>query len=346
MQALIERIRQIEEAFNAALNKLEDESLLPKLKQEYLGKKAAINQLMKEMSTLSPEDRPRFGQLTNELRSHMQQEIAEREERLAKMQRELAFAKEKLDVTMPGKEVDQGLAHPLTQIIDSIVEVFRSLGFHLARGPEVELVINNFSLLRIDENHPARDERDSFYISEEAVLRTQTSPVQIRAMQALKPPIKIICPGRCYRSDTPDATHTPVFHQIEGLVIDRGISMADLVGHLELFAKSIFGTDSEIRLRPHHFPFTEPSCEVDISCWTCHGAGLRDCSTCRGEGWIEILGAGMVHPEVIENCGIDSNSYSGFAFGLGVERTAMGRFAIDDIRYFYENDLRFLRQFK
>lgn len=345
MQELMAQVRALREEFQAALAAASDQEL-GRIRQEFLGKKAKINLLMKEMRRLSAEERPQFGQLTNVLRQDIETALKKREEEAAASERQLAFAAEAIDVSLPGLRHEMGLRHPLTQTIDQIVAVFKKLGFILAEGPEIELVRNNFDLLRIDENHPARDYRDTFYINPDLVLRTQTSPVQIRAMQSLGAPLKIICPGRCYRSDTPDATHTPVFHQIEGLVIDEGITMADLHGHLLLFAKTLFGEESRIRLRPHHFPFTEPSCEVDISCWSCHGEGRDNCPSCHGEGWIEILGAGMVHPEVIRNCDLDPEKYSGFAFGLGVERTAMGRYGIDDIRRFYENDLRFLRQFK
>jgi phenylalanyl-tRNA synthetase alpha chain len=246
-------------------------------------------------------------------------------------------------MTRPGTAVTIGGRHPLTRVIDEICAVFTGLGFAIAEGPEIEYDRYNFELLRLPAGHPARDTQDTFYVTPSILLRTQTSPVQIRVMQQQPPPIKIVCPGKVYRSDALDATHSPVFHQVEGLVVDEGVTMGDLVGCLQLFARQLFGAKTRIRLRPHHFPFTEPSCEVDLSCWTCGGSG---CRTCKNEGWIEVLGSGMVHPEVLENCGIDSRRYSGFAFGIGVERTAMGRFGIDDIRNFYENDLRFLSQFR
>ena len=229
------------------------------------------------------------------------------------------------------------------QAINEICDIFLGLGYTIGEGPEVEYDEYNFEKLRLPKGHPARDTQDTFYISENILLRTQTSPMQIRIMENNKPPIKVVCPGKVYRQDTMDSTHSPIFHQIEGLVVDKGVTMGDLVGSLKLFAKKLFGEETEIRLRPHHFPFTEPSCEVDLTCWSCGGKG---CRVCKGEGWIEVLGAGMVHPEVLENCGIDSEVYSGFAFGIGVERTAMGRFGIDDIRLLYENDVRFLKQFK
>jgi len=247
-----------------------------------------------------------------------------------------------IDVTMPGRRHHRGKLHPLNIVLNEIKDIFLGLGFEIAEGPEVEWDYYNFEALNIPKNHPARDTQDSFYINENVVLRTQTSPVQIRVMEKKKPPIKIICPGRVYRSDQVDATHSPIFHQVEGLVVDKGVTMGDLIGTLQVFAKSLFGENTRIRLRPHHFPFTEPSAEVDVSCWSCGGKG---CRMCKNEGWIEILGAGMVHPKVLEICGIDPKVYSGFAFGLGVERTAMGRFNIDDMRLLYENDMRFLKQF-
>ena len=255
--------------------------------------------------------------------------------------RELKLQEEVIDVTMPGKRKVLGKTS-LTNVIDEITEVFIGMGYEIAEGPEVEKDYYNFEALNIPENHPAKDVQDTFYINGDILLRTQTSPVQIRVMENKKPPIKIICPGRVYRSDAVDATHSPIFHQIEGLVVDKGVTMGDLIGTLKVFAKSMFGEKTDIRLRPHHFPFTEPSAEVDVSCWACGGKG---CRVCKDEGWIEILGAGMVHPKVLEVCGIDSTVYSGFAFGLGAERTAMGRFNIDDLRLLYENDIRFLKQF-
>jgi len=232
--------------------------------------------------------------------------------------------------------------HPITQVIDEINEIFIGLGFSIADGPEIEYSKYNFELLNIPQGHPARDTQDTFYINDDILLRTQTSPVQIRVMEKSQPPIKVVCPGKVYRSDSIDATHSPIFHQIEGLVVDKNVTMGDLIGSLQLFAKKLFGEDTKIRLRPHHFPFTEPSCEVDVTCWSCKGKG---CRTCKNEGFIEVLGAGMVHPKVLANCNIDPEIYSGFAFGIGVERTAMARFGIDDIRHLYENDVRFLKQF-
>ena len=236
-----------------------------------------------------------------------------------------------------------GARHPLSKAADEICDVFLGLGYSIAEGPEVELDHYNFEMLNTPAGHPARDTQDTFYISDSVLLRTQTSPVQVRVMESTRPPIRIVCPGRVYRSDTIDATHSAVFHQIEGLAVDKGITMGDLVGSLQLYARRLFGEETKIRLRPHHFPFTEPSAEVDVSCWVCGGKG---CRTCKGEGWVEMLGAGMVHPKVLVGCGIDPEVYSGFAFGIGVERTAMARFGIEDLRAMYENDVRFLSQFK
>jgi phenylalanyl-tRNA synthetase alpha chain len=297
---------------------------------------------LRGMGALSAEERPAIGQLANEVRTFVEGKLDEVKNDLIRRGRSLQLGREVIDVTIPGKRKVLGKRHPLSIVLDEIKEVFIGMGYEIAEGPEVELDYYNFEALNIPKNHPARDTQDTFYINDNIVLRTQTSPVQIRVMENKKPPIKIICPGRVYRSDAVDATHSPIFHQVEGLVVDRGITMGDLIGTLQLFAKSLFGENTKIRLRPHHFPFTEPSAEVDVSCWACGGTG---CRVCKNEGWIEILGAGMVHPKVLEVCGIDPEIYSGFAFGLGVERTTMGRFNIDDLRLLYENDTRFLKQF-
>lgn len=315
---------------------------LENIRIKYLGKKGELTSVLRGMGSLSTEDRPLIGQLANEVRASVESKIEETKNELVKKERVLQLEKEVIDITIPGKRKLLGRRHPLSIVLDEIKEVFIGMGYEIAEGPEVELDYYNFEALNIPKDHPARDIQDTFYINENIVLRTQTSPVQIRVMEKQKPPIKIICPGRVYRSDAVDATHSPIFHQVEGLVIDKGVTMGDLVGTLQVFAKSLFGENTKIRLRPHHFPFTEPSAEVDVSCWTCGGKG---CKVCKNEGWIEILGAGMVHPKVLEVCGIDPEIYSGFAFGLGVERTTMGRFNIDDLRLLYENDVRFLKQF-
>ncbi len=315
---------------------------LENLRVKYLGKKGELTTVLRGMGSLSAEERPLIGQLANEVRGFIENKLDETKKNLMNNERNIKLQKEVIDVTMPGKRTQLGTRHPLTMIIDEVKDMFIGMGYEIAEGPEVELDYYNFEALNIPKNHPARDVQDTFYINENIVLRSQTSPVQVRVMEKQKPPIKVICPGRVFRSDAVDATHSPIFHQIEGLVVDKGITMGDLVGTLQMFAKGLFGEDTKIRLRPHHFPFTEPSAEVDVSCWTCGGKG---CRVCKNEGWIEILGAGMVHPKVLETCGIDPEIYSGFAFGIGAERVAMRRFNIDDMRMLYENDLRFLRQF-
>lgn len=337
--------RQLEAIKNQAMEKLarvSDIRELEDLKVAYLGKKGELTGILKKMGALSPEERPVIGQLANEVRFALEESIAQTKDRLIKEERSIRLKSETIDVTMPGRIKPIGKKHPLTIVLDELKDIFLGMGYEIAEGPEIELDYNNFEALNIPKNHPARDTQDTFYISENVVLRTHTSPVQIRHMQSHKPPIRIICPGRVYRSDAVDATHSPVFHQVEGLVVDKNVTMGDLVGTLQAFAKGIFGEDSRIRLRPHHFPFTEPSAEVDVSCWGCDGSG---CRICKGEGWVEILGSGMVHPNVLRECGIDPDVYSGFAFGMGIERIAMGKFGIDDMRLLFENDIRFLRQF-
>lgn len=317
-------------------------ALLENLRVKYLGKKGELTGVLRGMGKLSPEERPVIGQIANEVREFIGKNLDQAKEQLQKKQLELQLKKEVIDVTMPGNSVLAGKVHPLTQVLDEIKDIFIGLGFEIAEGPEVELDYYNFEALNIPKNHPARDTQDTFYINDNVVLRTQTSPMQVRVMEKSKPPIRILAPGRVYRSDTVDATHSPLFHQIEGLVVDRGVTMSDLKGTLELFAKRLYGEEAVVRFRPHHFPFTEPSAEMDICCFACGGKG---CGLCKKEGWIEILGAGMVHPKVLENCGIDSEEYSGFAFGIGLERIVMRRFGISDLRMFFENDLRFLKQF-
>lgn len=315
---------------------------LENIRVKYLGKKGELTSVLRGMGGLTPEERPVIGQLANDVREIIESKIESAKAQLTKKERAQKLQSEVIDISMPGKRKYLGKKHPLSIVLDEIKDVFIGMGYEIAEGPEVEKDYYNFEALNIPKNHPARDVQDTFYINENVVLRTQTSPVQIRVMENKKPPIKIICPGKVYRSDAVDATHSPIFHQVEGLVVDKGVTMGDLIGTLRVFAKSLFGEKTDIRLRPHHFPFTEPSAEVDVSCWTCGGKG---CRVCKNEGWIEILGAGMVHPKVLETCGIDPEVYSGFAFGLGVERTAMGRFNIDDLRLLYENDMRFLNQF-
>jgi phenylalanyl-tRNA synthetase alpha chain len=337
-----EQLNNIKLEAEKKLNEAGSLAELENLRLTYLGKKGELTAVLRGMGGLSAEERPVIGQLANDVRSFIENKLEEMTRTLQDKERLIRLEKETIDVTIPGKRRFIGKKHPLSIVLDEIKDVFISLGYEIAEGPEIELDYYNFEALNIPAGHPARDSQDTFYINDDFLLRSQTSPVQIRVMEKKKPPIKIICPGRVYRSDAVDATHSPIFHQVEGLVVDRGVTMGDLIGTLQLFAKSLFGEETKIRLRPHHFQFTEPSAEVDVSCWGCGGKG---CRICKNEGWIEILGAGMVHPKVLQNCGIDPKEYSGFAFGLGVERTAMGRFNIDDMRLLFENDMRFLKQF-
>lgn len=337
-----QQLQEIQKQALASLSEIRDVRELEALKVEYLGKKGKLTQILKGMGALSAEERPVIGQMANDVRIALEEAIADVRARLEREILNNKLKTEVIDVTIPGRTKPLGKKHPLTSVLDEIKDIFIGMGYEIAEGPEVELDYNNFEALNIPKNHPARDTQDTFYISENVVLRTHTSPVQIRHMQSHNPPIRIICPGRVYRSDTVDATHSPVFHQVEGLVVDKGVTMGDLVGTLQAFAKGIFGENTRIRLRPHHFPFTEPSAEVDVSCWGCGGSG---CRICKGEGWVEILGAGMVHPNVLRECGIDPDVYSGFAFGLGIERITMGKYGIDDMRLLFENDMRFLKQF-
>ncbi|MDD5924458.1 MAG: phenylalanine--tRNA ligase subunit alpha [Clostridia bacterium] len=338
-----QQLEAIREKAENKLKELVDTQELEQLRVEILGKKGELTSILKQMGKLSAEERPVIGQLANEIRSYIESKIDEKKSELEQAQLLKRLENEKIDVTLPGKEFSLGNRHPLETVIDEIKEIFVGMGFEIVEGPEVESDYYNFEALNIPKDHPARDTQDTFYITDNILLRTQTSPVQVRIMEKQKPPIRILSPGRVYRSDALDATHSPLFHQIEGLVVDKGITFADLKGTLETFVKRLYGEDSVVRFRPHHFPFTEPSAEVDVQCFGCHGKG---CRLCKNEGWIEILGCGMVHPKVLENCGIDPEEYSGFALGLGLERVAMRRYGVDDIRLFYENDVRFLRQFK
>ena len=339
MKAALEAIRQ---KILVELQEVHDTQTLENIRIKFLGKKGELTAILKQMGKLSAEERPVIGQLANEIRAFMEEHITERTAQLKKELTQQKLKEEKLDVTLPGKKGSIGKKHPLNLVLEEIEEIFLGMGFSIATGPEIELDYYNFEALNIPKDHPARDTQDTFYISDNVLLRTQTSPMQVRVMEQQKPPIRIIAPGRVYRSDAVDATHSPLFHQIEGLVVDKGVTMADLKGTLEIFVKRLYGEDSVVRFRPHHFPFTEPSAELDCMCFNCHGKG---CSLCKGEGWIEILGCGMVHPKVLSNCGIDPEIYSGFAFGMGLERVVMRRFNIDDLRLLYENDLRFLNQF-
>lgn len=323
----------------------EDLKGLQETKVKYLGKKGPITEILKGMGKLSKEERPVIGQLANDVRESIQKAIDEKQDKLGNDVIEAKLASETIDVTLPGRTISMGNHHPLTAVIEEIEDLFIGLGFSIAEGPEVETDYYNFEALNLPKDHPARDMQDSFYMTNDILLRTHTSPVQVRTMEHHKGkgPVKVICPGKVYRRDTDDATHSHQFMQIEGLYVDKHVRLSDLKGILTVFAKKMFGEDRQIRLRPSFFPFTEPSVEMDISCFHCEGAG---CSVCKQTGWIEILGAGMVHPNVLEMSGFDPTIYTGFAFGMGPERIAMLKFGIDDIRHFYTNDSRFLEQFK
>ena len=320
------------------LNKKE----LEDIRLKYLGKKGELTSLLRGLGGLKPEERPAIGELVNQVRDEIEKQIQKLEKNFKKEELIEKIDSENIDVTMPSKKTPLGSLHPITQVINDVEEVFLGMGFKIEDGPEVEKTYYVFEQLNMPESHPARDTQDTFYINDNVVLRTQTSSIQIRVMEVEKPPIKIICPGKVYRSDAVDPTHSPVFHQVEGLVVDKNIRMSDLKGTLELFAKKCLGEKTQIRFRPHNFPYTEPSAEADVSCFVCGGKG---CRVCKYEGWIELLGCGMVHPKVLENCNIDPKVYSGFAFGFGLERIAMAKFGIEDMRLLYENDVRFLRQF-
>jgi len=337
-----EKLKLIKENAKSEIENAKDLQTLNDVRVKYLGKKGELTVVLRRMGALTPEERPVIGALVNEVRDYIEQTIIEDEKRLKSEALKEKMLKEKIDITMPSKKISIGSVHPITGVIDNIKEIFLGLGYQIADGPEIEKTYYVFDQLNTPIDHPARDLQDTFYITDDIILRTQTSSVQIRTMENQKPPIKIICPGAVYRSDSVDPTHSPVFHQIEGLVVDKGITMADLKGTLEIFAKKCLGENTKIRFRPHHFPYTEPSAEVDVSCFVCGGKG---CRVCKNEGWIELLGCGMVHPKVLENCGIDSNEYSGFAFGFGAERIAMAKYGIDDMRLLFENDVRFLKQF-
>ena len=307
---------------------------LEAMRVRYLGKKGELTAILRQMGSLSAEERPAMGQLANQLRSEIEEAIDKRREELSSAMMELKLVSEAVDVTLPGKDIRMGHKHPMYNVLDQLKDIFIGMGFEILDGPEVELAEYNFTKLNIDEGHPSRDWTDTFYFTEDGkiLLRTQTSPMQIHAMETRQPPIRIIAPGRVYRKDEVDATHSPMFHQIEGMVIDKGITMADLKATLNLVVEKIYGKGTVTRFRPHHFPFTEPSCELDIQCHKCGGKG---CPTCKGEGWIEVLGAGMVHPKVLEGCGIDPDVYSGWAFGMGLERLALGEYKITDMRLIF-----------
>ena len=336
---------QLEKIKSEALAKIDASDALEKLNEirvAYLGKKGELTTVLKSMKDVAPEERPKVGQMVNEVRALIEERLEETKTALARKAREEQMKREVIDVTLPAKKANTGHKHPNTIALEEVERIFVGMGYEVVEGPEVEYDLYNFEKLNIPKGHPARDEQDTFYINDSILLRSQTSPVQARVMEKQKPPIRMIAPGRVFRSDEVDATHSPSFHQIEGLVIDKHITFADLKGTLAEFARELFGEDTKVKFRPHHFPFTEPRAEVDVSCFKCGGKG---CRFCKGSGWIEILGCGMVHPHVLEMCGIDPEEYTGFAFGVGLERIALLKYEIDDMRLLYENDIRFLKQF-
>ncbi len=325
------------------LENLREPKALEEFRVRVMGKKGSLTELLRGMGSLPAEERPRVGQLVNQLRAELEAALSARETAVQEALKQERLLAEKLDVTMPGKEAKSGGLHPLNIVLEDLIDIFQSMGFDVVDGPEIETDYYNFEALNVPADHPARDMQDTFYLSDNLLLRTQTSAAQIRTMEHRKPPIRIICPGRVFRADEVDATHSPVFHQVEGLVVDKGITMCDLKGVLEQFAHEIYGPETKVKFRPSFFPFTEPSVEVDVSCSECGGKG---CRVCKGSGWIEILGAGMVHPRVLAGCGIDPEVYSGFAFGIGLDRLTTTRYKISDIRLLFENDQRFLEQFQ
>ena len=329
-----EAVKMIEES--------ESPEKLDEIKVGFLGKKGRLTEILKSMKDLPAEERPKVGQKVNEVRALLETKLEEKKKEMNRTLLQAKMKRETIDVTLPGKRQMRGHRHPNQIALEDLEKVFIGMGYQVVEGPEVEYDRYNFELLNIPANHPAKDEQDTFYITKDILLRTQTSSVQARIMEKKELPIKIISPGRVFRSDEVDATHSPSFHQVEGLVVGKGITMADLKGTLDQFAKNFFGPETKTKLRPHHFPFTEPSAEVDVTCFKCHSKG---CNVCKGSGWIEILGCGMVHPHVLEMCGIDPEEYSGFAFGIGLERVALLKYEIDDMRLLYENDVRFLSQF-
>ena len=341
MKELMQKLR---DASLIAITGCDSAELLESLRVKYLGKKGELTAILRQMGSLSAEERPKMGQLANQLREDIEAAIEKRKGELSAVLLEMRLASETLDVTLPGEKPVLGHKHPMYSVLDQIKDIFIGMGFEVLDGPEVELAEYNFTKLNIDEGHPSRDWTDTFYLKEDGsvLLRTQTSTMQIHAMETKPLPIRILAPGRVYRKDEVDATHSPMFHQIEGMVIDKGVTMSDLKATLNLVVEKIYGEGTVTRFRPHHFPFTEPSCELDIRCHKCGGKG---CPTCKSEGWIEVLGAGMVHPKVLAGCGIDPDVYSGWAFGMGLERLAMGEYKIGDLRLIFENDVRFLEQF-
>ena len=337
-----EKIEAIRQAAANALGSASTQEELEALRVKYLGKKGELTGLLKQLGSVAPEERPKIGQIVNKAKQDLEEAIANHRAVISRAAAEKKLALEAVDITMPAKQKKVGVLHPLNRVLEQMIDIFKSMGFDVVDGPEVETDHYNFECLNVPEDHPARDMQDTFYLADKLLLRTQTSAAQIRTMETRKPPIRVICPGRVFRADEVDATHSPVFHQIEGLVVDKGITMCDLKGVLEQFAKEIYGEDTKVRFRPSFFPFTEPSVEVDVTCSECGGKG---CRVCKGDGWIEILGAGMVHPNVLRSCGIDPDEYSGFAFGIGLDRLTTTKYKISDIRLLFENDKRFLEQF-
>jgi len=344
MQTLQEQLHAIGQKAQGDISQAADLPALDDLRLTYLAKRSELSAMMKQMGQLSPEERPVVGQVANEVRTSIETALKIRRESLQSAALDKQLVAETIDVTLPGSAHSIGTMHPLSQVTADIVDIFHGMGFSVVEGPEVELSANIFDKLNTPQNHPSRNWQDTFYFDENSsrALRTHTSCVQVRTMETQKPPIRVIVPGRVYRKDEVDATHSPMFHQLEGLVVDRGITMAHLKGTLSALVEGLYGKGTPSRFRPHHFPFTEPSCEVDCQCFKCRGKG---CAMCKGEGWIEILGAGMVHPNVLRNCGIDPDEYSGFAFGMGLDRMTMMRYQITDLRLLFENDVRFLSQF-
>ena len=341
-EAMKEQLEKIREEALGRIEASENLEALNDIRVAYLGKKGELTNLLKSMKDVAPEDRPKVGQMVNEVRAALEEKLEEAKTALARKARQQQLAAEVIDVTLPAKKDSVGHSHPNTVALEEVERIFVGMGYEVVEGPEIEYDEYNFTKLNIPPNHPAKDEQDTFYINKDIVLRTQTSPVQARIMEKGKLPIRMISPGRVFRSDEVDATHSPSFHQVEGLVIDKNITFSDLKGTLADFAREMFGEETKVKFRPHHFPFTEPSAEMDVSCFKCGGKG---CRFCKGSGWIEILGCGMVHPHVFEMCGIDPETYTGFAFGVGLERIALLKYEIDDMRLLYENDIRFLKQF-
>lgn len=342
MSEIEEKVREIEEKARKAIEGAEGADSLNDIRVSFLGKKGSLTAVLRNMKQVPPEERPQVGKWVNDARAKIEAEMASRREKFEEAALARRLEAEAIDVTLPARKIRVGHRHPNDIALEEVERIFIGMGYEVIEGPEIEYDEYNFTKLNIPPNHPAKDEQDTFYITDDILLRTQTSPVQARVMEQGKLPIRMISPGRVFRSDEVDATHSPSFHQVEGLVIDKGITFADLKGTLDVFAKEMFGPDTRTKFRPHHFPFTEPSAEVDVSCFKCGGKG---CRFCKGEGWIEILGCGMVHPHVLEMCGLDPNEYGGFAFGVGLERIALLKYEIDDMRLLYDNDIRFLKQF-